>query len=163
MTPPYRAYPAPAPPAPALVVRTVPEYLVPERSGLGTTWFSNVKRVGDWILPRNFRSFSFMGSVELDLTNARMGEGTSEIELRCIFSSVEIKVPADIRVEIEVDGVMNSCETEEVGDVGIPSPDAPLLRIIGSAYMGSVEVKIIGTPKASWKEKVKSTWDFFYS
>src|SRR5688500_20293434 len=107
MTPPYRAYPAPAPPAPALVARTVPEYLVPERSGLGTTWLSNVKRVGDWILPRNFRSFSFMGSVELDLTNARMGEGTSEIELRCIVRRGEIKVAADLRAQKEGHDVVN--------------------------------------------------------
>ena len=161
MHPPYRAYPAPAAPAP--VTRIVPEYLVPERSGHGPTWFSSIKRVGDWILPRHFRSFSFMGSVELDLTNARMGEGVSEMELRCIFSSVEIKVPQDIRVEIDVEGFMNSCETEEVGDVTLPSPDAPLLRITGSAYMGSVEVKIMGTPGPTWKDKLKSAKDFFYS
>ena len=70
--------------------RIIPDSLVPGRNGV-TVWWSNVKREGEWILPRNYRIFTFMGNAELDLDFARMGDGTSEIEIRCIFGNVEIK------------------------------------------------------------------------
>ena len=66
---------------PAPVQRALPDHLIPERSGV-TVWWSNIKREGEWILPRMFRVFTFMGNVELDLTYARMNPGISEIEIR---------------------------------------------------------------------------------
>ena len=82
--------PATATPS-ALLQRLIPDNLVPLRNGV-TVWWSNIKREGEWILPRTFRVFTFMGNAELDLTWARMGEGVSEIEIRCILGNVEIKV-----------------------------------------------------------------------
>src|SRR3989337_3797262 len=122
--------------------RIVPESLVAERSGV-TVWWSSVKREGEWILPRIFRVFTFMGNVELDLTSARIGVGTSEIDIRCILANVEITVPRDIRVLCDGDGIGGNFDIVRIGDT-TPPDDAPTLRVIGTAYLGSVSVKVVG-------------------
>lgn len=157
MTPPYRLDHLARPPAP----RTVPDYLVAERGGV-TVWWSNITRQGEWVLPRVFRAFTFMGNAEIDLTAAQMSAGASEIEVRCVFGNVEIRVPPDIRVLCDGDGMAGSFDIEFVGDTGTPAADAPRLLVTGSAWFGSVTVKVMGTPGPGWKEKLKSSWDFFY-
>lgn len=137
------------------VQRSLPDSFVPERNGV-TVWWSNIKRDGEWILPRHFRVFTCMGNVELDLTMARMGQGTSEIEIRCILANVEINVPPDVRVLCEGDGIMGSFEVQRVGEVSPPPPDAPTLIVKGTAYMGGVTIKLMGRVGPGWKDKLKA-------
>ena len=136
--------------------RLLPDNLVPERNGV-TVWWSNIKRDGEWILPRIFRVFTCMGNVELDLTMARMGQGVSEIDIRCVLANVEISVSPDIRVQCDGDGIMGSFEVERVGEITAPPIDAPTLRIAGTAYLGSVTVKIMGHEGPGWMDKIR-TW-----
>jgi len=98
-----------------------------------------------------------MGNVELDLTHARLGEGTSEIEIRCIFASVEITAPQDIRILCEGEGLAGNFEVTRVGEIAPLSDNAPTVRITGNAYFGSVSVKIMGTVGPGWKDKI-SAW-----
>jgi predicted membrane protein len=137
--------------------RIIPGSIVPERNGV-TVWWSNVKREGEWILPRNFRIFTFMGNTELDLDFARMGEGVSEIEIRCIFGNVEITVPADIRVQCDGDGFLGSFEVVRSGEISTPDADAPTLRVTGTAYMSSVTIKIMGKVGPRWQDRLKAKW-----
>ena len=135
--------------------RALPDHLVPERNGV-TVWWSNIKRDGEWILPRLFRVFTCMGNVELDLTMARMSEGMSEIEIKCILANVEISVSPDVRVFCEGEGVMGSFEVQRVGQVTPPPADAPTLKVTGTAYMGGVTIKIMGYVGPGWKDKLKA-------
>ena len=135
--------------------RLLPPDTVPDRSGV-TVWWSNVNRQGEWILPRIFRAFAFMGNVELDLMNARMAPGESEIEIKCILANVEITVPPDVRVLCDGDGIMGSFEVVTVGTVEPLPIDAPTLRISGTTYLGNVEIKIQGFVGPGWKEKLKA-------
>jgi hypothetical protein len=144
----------------ATVQRSLPDNLVPLQSG-ATVWWSSIKREGEWIVPRIFRTFAFMGNVELDLTYARMGEGTSEVEVRCIFGNIEIRVPPDIRVQCEGDGVAATFEVERIGEIPPLADDAPTLRITGSAYLGAVTIKIMGNPGPGWKDKLAAGWKSF--
>src|SRR5687768_15120836 len=146
------------PPPPAIqIARTLPQAFVPELNGV-TVWLSNIKREGEWILPRLFRTFTFMGNVELDLTSAQMAEGMSEIDIRCIFANVEIKVPPDVRVQCDGDGFLGNFEVVRIGQTIPLPPGAPTVRITGSAYMGSVSVKVQGYVGPGWKEKLKASW-----
>jgi hypothetical protein len=138
-----------------LLQRILPDNLVPLRNGV-TVWWSNIKREGEWILPRTFRVFTCMGNVELDLAHARMGQGTSEIEIRCIFANVEISVPPDIRVQCDGDALGGSFEVVRVGEIPPTPDDAPVLSVIGSAYMGNVTIKIMGKVGPGWKDKFKA-------
>jgi len=136
--------------------RVVPDYLIPERDGI-SAWWSNLTREGEWLFPRIYRAFAFMANVEIDLTSARLGAGVSEIDIRCIFANIEIQVPPDVRVLCDGKGLVGNFEVVRVGDTTSPA-DAPTLRIIGTAYFGSVTVKIVGSGVLTWTEKLKAGW-----
>ena len=142
------------PPAvPRNVHPTLAPHLVPERRG-AVAVLSHMRRDADWILPRLFRVFAFWGNAEIDLTNALVSSGTSEIEIRCIMASVEILVPPDLRVESEVDAVMGSAEVQRQ-IASTTAPDAPVVRITGSAFMGSIEIKVVDSDAPGLVEKIR--------
>jgi hypothetical protein len=143
----------PQPAAPPLLHPTIAPELVPERRG-AVAVLSHTRREGEWILPRLFRVFAFFGNVELDLVHALLAPGTSVIEVRCIWGSVEILAPTDLRVEFEVDPVIASAEISRKAP-STTSPDAPIVRITGSAFMGSVELKVVDPNAPSFLAKLK--------
>jgi hypothetical protein len=136
-------------------VRTLPPDLIPERSG-ATVWWSSITRKGEWILPRIYRAFAFMGNIEIDLTDARMDPAGSEIEVKCILANVEITVPPDVRVLCDGDGIAGAFEVKTIGKIDPLPVNAPTLRITGTAYLGSVEVKIQGYVGPGWMDKLKA-------
>lgn len=152
-------YGAPAsglPPAPLANPMLVPSDMVPPIRG-ATAFLSSQTRGGDWILPRLFRAVAFWGSVDIDLTNARLGPGLSHIELRVIMGSVTITVPPDIRVECDGDPFLGSFDMHGQRNSAPPS-DAPTIRVSGSAILGSVEVRIVDPNAPSWIEKMRTRW-----
>lgn len=132
----------------------IPAALVPERRGT-VSLLSSVSRTGDWILPRSYRVMAVLASVELDLTRARVGAGTSVIEIMSIMGSVSIVVPPALRLECEGDPLLGSLEVK--GDVrSTTSPDAPLVRIVGTAIMGSVEITVVDPDAPGWLARLKA-------
>jgi hypothetical protein len=145
------SYPPAVVPAPAHP--TLAPNQVPDRRG-AVAVLSHTRRDADWVLPRLFRVFAFWGNVELDLTNVLLGAGTSVIEIRCIMASVEIIVPPDLRVESEVDAVLGSAEVKR--QIASPtSLDVPLVRVTGSAVLGSIEIKVVDPNAPSLLEKIR--------
>ena len=132
---------------------TLEAHLVPERRG-AVAVLSHMRRDADWILPRLFRVFAFWGNAEIDLTQALLASGTSEIEIRCIMGSVEIIVPPDVRVESEVDAVLGSAEVQRQ-IASTTSLDAPTVRITGSAFMGSIEIRIVDPNAPGLMERIR--------
>jgi hypothetical protein len=132
---------------------TLEAHLVPERRG-AVAVLSHMRRDADWILPRLFRVFAFWGNAEIDLTRALLAAGTSEIEIRCIMGSVEIIVPPDVRVESEVDAVLGSAEVQRQ-IASTTSADAPTVRITGSAFMGSIEIKVVDPNAPGLMERIR--------
>lgn len=123
----------------------IPAEFVPDRRG-AVVFMSSSNRKGDWILPRLFRVVAFMGNIELDLTSAKLGPGESHIEIRCVVGNVEITVPPEIRVDAEGHAFMGTFEHSRPA----PStqwPDAPLLRITGSVFMGAVTINVVDPRK----------------
>jgi cell wall-active antibiotic response 4TMS protein YvqF len=141
------------PPAVQRAHPTIEPHLVPERRG-AVAFLSHMRRDADWILPRLFRVFAFWGNAEIDLTQALLAPGTSEIEIRCIMGSVEIIVPPDVRVESEVDAVLGSAEVQRQ-IASTTSPDAPTVRITGSAFMGSIEIRIVDPNAPGLMERIR--------
>lgn len=151
--------PAGGPPPGVGIARQMiaPPEMVPAVRGV-TAFLSAQARAGDWILPRLFRAVSFWGSVTIDLTSARFGAGASRIEVITIMGSIEVFVPPDVRVECDGDAILGSFEMQGQ-KWSKPAEGAPTLHVSGTAYLGSVEVKVIDPNAPSWVEVLKSRWN----
>jgi hypothetical protein len=102
--------------------------------------FSNIERCDRSVMPRATRVEAIFGNAELDLRQTTFAPGVTEIHVKAIFGSIEIGVPADITVEVHGSAIFGNFEgaTRATAD-----PDAPTLRIVGSAIFASVVVKTL--------------------
>ncbi|MGD0675081.1 MAG: LiaF domain-containing protein [Polyangiaceae bacterium] len=102
--------------------------------------FSNIERCDDALMPRASRIEAVFGNVEVDLRKATFAPGVTEIGVRAVFGSIEIVVPADVTVEVGGAAVFGHFEgaTRTTAD-----PDAPAIRIVGSATFASVVVRTL--------------------
>ena len=131
-----------------------PAEMVPPVRGV-TAFLSAQVRAGDWILPRLFRAVSFWGDVKIDLTSARFGEGTSRIELMVIMGNVTVLVPPDVRVQCDGDAIIGSFEMQGQ-KWSTPGPNAPTVLVGGTAFLGSVEIKVVNPNAPSWIKQLKA-------
>jgi len=101
---------------------------------------SSISRVGRWTLPRRFFSLVYKGSGLLDLRTAQFSADETTITAVSYKSRTEILLPAGIRVELGGTGVST------IGDpaTGEQPAGAPLVRIRGVAYRGTIEVRTCG-------------------
>lgn len=133
------APPPPLAPVPGPVL-LAPDQVI-ERLGVAS-FLSKIRREGTWALPRVFRVAAFMGEAIIDLTRVQIGPGTSDIEVMCIMGTVRVVVPHGLRVECSGTPIMGQFGLTRQSDA-MPSPDAPLVRIIGTAFMGEVKVRVV--------------------
>ena len=113
---------------------------VPERSVVAAFMGGNVRK-GSWAVPRRLKVVAVMGGVELDLRQARLAPGLTEIECFAVMGGVEIIVPPGVRVEAMGMAVMGGFETN-AGDATATAPDLPWIRLSGLAIMGGVEATL---------------------
>jgi hypothetical protein len=131
------------------------EHVRPNAGALA--FMSGHSRKGDWNVPRRFRAVAVMGSVELDLREARIPEGESEIEVFAFWGSIAIIIPPGVGVECEGDGFMGEFSFNGHYPEALP-PDAPVIRLKGGAYMSSVEatVRYAGESEGDAKRRMKA-------
>jgi Cell wall-active antibiotics response 4TMS YvqF/Domain of unknown function (DUF1707) len=100
--------------------------------------FSNIERRDHVVVADGMRVEAVFGNVEIDLRDARFVPGVTEVHVRAVFGNVEITVPADVTVEVHGAGIFGNFEgsTRSMAD-----PDAPVLRIVGSAVFASAVVR----------------------
>jgi hypothetical protein len=102
----------------------------------------NVERRGRFQVPDGYRVTSVLGNVELDLRDVVFAEGVTQIYLRAVLGNIEIVVPPNLPVECEGSGILASFAAlnrmpAEGGAAG------PVLRIVGSAVLGNVEIRTL--------------------
>jgi hypothetical protein len=95
-------------------------------------------RKGDWVVPKNFNAFMFMGGGEIDLREARFAEREITINIVAIMGGCEITVPEDATVRVTGVGVMGAFDHSNPGP---GTPDGPVITVSGLALMGGVDVK----------------------
>ena len=99
---------------------------------------SSVRRRGTWVVPPSYTAFTIMGTVQLDLREARFSQPEVTIAVYTLMGGVEIIVPDDIEVDVGGVGIMAAFDHSANGP-GVPG--APRLKVTGLALMGSVDVK----------------------
>jgi hypothetical protein len=102
----------------------------------------NVERRGRFRLVSGYRATSVLGNIELDLRDVVLPAGVTEIRVRAVLGNIEITVPPQLAVECEGTGILASFASlnrlpAEGGE------DGPVLRIVGSAVLGNVEIRTL--------------------
>ena len=105
---------------------------------------SGVDRKGAWQVPVESTAFALMGAIELDLRSAILSGQVTNINAVAIMAGIEIIVPPGIRVESSGFGFMGGWDNRARND-GV-GPEAPVLRVRGVAFMGSVDIRTKDLP-----------------
>jgi hypothetical protein len=100
------------------------------------------KRVGRWQVPRQLDVLSVMSDMKLDLTQAAIGPGVTDIHLRAVWTSCRIVVPPHMRVINEMHAIMASVTSKahEMDPPDAQRPSGPVIRLTGTALMAEVKV-----------------------
>ncbi|MEW9551266.1 DUF1707 domain-containing protein [Nonomuraea sp. NPDC050783] len=99
-----------------------------------------VKRSGDWAVPRRLRVSSKYGGVDLDFTGAVIAHPVVEVELVLDYGSAKITLP--VGATANVDGFRSDWGRVSTGDVpGRPQAGALHVVITGSAKYGGLSVR----------------------
>jgi hypothetical protein len=140
--------PAPRPSKPA---RQEPASAQGERRYLAI--MSNLRKQGNWTPSRITNVKAVMASVQIDLRDATFVDSEIEFDVMALMTEVKIIVPPGVRVE--VDGFAFMGEFSDKHDVMATDPDAPLVRINGSAVMATVvvETRLPGESKLAAKRR----------
>ncbi len=102
--------------------------------------FGSVDKGGTWTPARVLTAVAVFGSAKLDLREANLAPGVTELRVRCVFGSLELIVPPQLAVESDATAVFGSFE-ELHRSPHEPDPTRPILRITGLTVFGSVEVE----------------------
>ena len=109
------------------------------RAPRGLAVLGNVERRGRFQVPNGYRVTSVLGNIELDLRDVAFPDGVTQIHVRAVLGNIEIIVPPQLPVECEGSGILASfAELNRVPAEG--GATGPLLRIVGSAVLGNVEI-----------------------
>jgi len=95
----------------------------------------SVERRGPWELPRRLAARVVCGNLELDLRDARIAPGVSEIEAHVTMGNLEIFVPPGVAVEVGASSLLGHVE-----DRSEPGGAARLIRVVGRVKLGNLEV-----------------------
>ena len=97
---------------------------------------SSISRVGRWTVPARFFSVVYKGSGLIDLRAAELTAAVTTITAVSYKSRTQILLPPGVRLELGGTGVSAVGEAGELPE--LPA-DAPVVRIKGVAYKGTIE------------------------
>jgi Domain of unknown function (DUF1707) len=127
----------PAVAASRAVAVPAPERRPPGRHAVA--YKSSVRRGGRWRVPERFTSVVYKGSGCLDLRAAELTAPVTTMVTVAYKSNVDVLVPPGVRVELIGFGVSKGWSAEEDLEIRLPA-DAPIVRVRGIAYKGTIEV-----------------------
>lgn len=102
-------------------------------------WLGSLKRHGEWTVPTRLALVRRVGSVELDLTNARFAGPVVVIELDMIRGSVDIRLPDGASASIDDVTVYGGSARDLRKDP--PAEGRPHVVLTGRMVMGSLRIR----------------------
>jgi hypothetical protein len=104
---------------------------------------SNVERSGVLTVPEYLEVRALAGNVELDLRHAHFAPGVTEIALRSLMGSIDIRLPAYVQIDNQGSGVLASFECHDFSRTARAAPaGAPpcVVRVTGRVVLSAVTV-----------------------
>lgn len=103
---------------------------------------SSVEREGRWIVPKDNAMRIFWGNAVLDFREASLAPGVTTIDVRVTMGNLELILPPDLSIDVDVSSVMGNVEQRHRLPVD-PDPSHPMLRVIGRVVMGNLEISTL--------------------
>ncbi len=107
---------------------------------------SEVRRRGEWAVGETHNALAVMGTVLIDLREARFDAREVTITANAVMGEVLVVVDARTVVVVEGTGVMGVFEESRSSVAADLDEDSPVVRVRGIALMGSVRVRRKGPP-----------------
>ena len=82
-----------------------------------------------------------MGGISLDLREAVLGSGVTDVNVLAVLGGIEIIVPPEMAVEVDGMAVLGGFEYQTDSPLR-SNPDLPMLRVRGLAILGGVHVEV---------------------
>ncbi|WP_167103666.1 DUF1707 domain-containing protein [Mycobacterium sp. DL592] len=102
-------------------------------------WLGSLKRQGEWTVPTRLALVRRVGSVELDLTNARFAGPVVVIELDLVRGSLDLRLPEGASASIDDVTVYGGSARDRRKDA--PAEGSPHVVLTGRVVMGMVNVR----------------------
>lgn len=136
---------APVPPSMAVDRPSGNHPLQPVESVRPTSFIAGIlgggSRSGGWFPARVNYAMGVMGGFSLDLREAPLPPGVTEIKLFCMWGGGEIIVPPDVRVEVSIVGIMGGFDYDHAAPSTL-DPSAPVVHVTGVCLMGGAEIAV---------------------
>ena len=126
-------------PPPPRVAAPLPAVFTPERDRIVSV-MAETKRRGLWRPARHLDVWCVMSDTKLDLTEAILPGGVTEIELHGLMCAVRVIVPAGVRVVVQATAFMAT--VDESDESPRARGDGPVIRITGTLIMGELKVRV---------------------
>lgn len=132
-----------------LPAATESKQIVPARavSAKLSSVLSSVERGGRLVVPADLQLRSTLGHMALDLRQAELQEGVTEIRVRAIMGNIELLLPEDVRVECRGRAFAGEF-THRAADVPPAREQRPdrVVVLTGWSIFGRVEVSHVSSP-----------------
>ncbi len=99
-----------------------------------------VRRVGQWLVPKLLRVRAFLGEVKVDLRENAIPEGFT-LDARAYGSRVTLIVPPRVKVIFDVFSFMGNA-INQAHEPAATESTGPVIRVVGSAYLGEIRVLV---------------------
>lgn len=94
------------------------------------------------VVPARLELGARLGNFELDFSQAEFASEVTEIVVDVVLGNIELRLPADLIVEIRVNSVMSSVEFHDERSM-VPRSGRTVL-VTGNCWLGNVEVTAVG-------------------
>src|SRR4051794_3117028 len=94
----------------------------------------DVKRAGTWIGPGKRRYRWWLGNIQLDRREARMGAAEVHIHAWTPFGTIDLRVPEGVEVDVRARGRRQQ-------DAPVIMPGAPRIVLTGGSRLGVVRIR----------------------
>jgi hypothetical protein len=131
---------------PALAL--VPAGAVPGELRLSSV-FSETRQRGVWTPGRLTHARCLFGAMKLDLREAKLTPGVTELRLAVTFGDLQLIVPPGLEVELAASAAFADISNDASDGSGSGDPSAPRLLVTGKVRFGSVKIRR-RRPGESW-------------
>jgi hypothetical protein len=97
----------------------------------------DITRSGAWIVPEQSRYRAWMGSIVLDLRQARIAAPEVHIHAYTPFGTIDLLVPEGVAVEVRARARLGQIRQEETRAL----PGAPRIVLTGGSVFGTIRIR----------------------